>query len=78
MEQSDQSLLIERAGALVEAAQKSGADAADAVAVRGMSLGVQMREVRVIPDIRKTIVDTLNECRAQFDYIFTTGFGWEW
>ena len=36
-------------------------------------LGVQMREVRVIPDIRKTIVDTLNECRAAFDYIFTTG-----
>jgi molybdenum cofactor synthesis domain-containing protein len=36
-------------------------------------LGVQMREVRVIPDIRKTIVDTLNECRATFDYIFTTG-----
>ncbi len=36
-------------------------------------LGVQMREVRVIPDIRKTIVDTLNECRAKFDYVFTTG-----
>jgi molybdenum cofactor synthesis domain-containing protein len=36
-------------------------------------LGVQLREVRVIPDIRKTIVDTLNECRATFDYIFTTG-----
>ncbi|MDC0033514.1 competence/damage-inducible protein A [Alphaproteobacteria bacterium] len=36
-------------------------------------LGVQMREVRVIPDIRKTIVNTLNECRGAFDYIFTTG-----
>ncbi len=36
-------------------------------------LGVQMREVRVIPDIRKTIVDTLNECRTKFDYVFTTG-----
>jgi molybdenum cofactor synthesis domain-containing protein len=36
-------------------------------------LGVQLREVRVIPDIRETIVETLNECRAAFDYIFTTG-----
>lgn len=36
-------------------------------------LGVQMREVRVIPDIRKTIVDTLNECRSTFTYVFTTG-----
>lgn len=36
-------------------------------------LGVQMREVRVIPNVRETIVDTLNECRAKFDYVFTTG-----
>lgn len=36
-------------------------------------LGVQMREARVIPDVRKTIVDTLNECRETFDYVFTTG-----
>ena len=36
-------------------------------------LGVQLREVRVIPDIRETIVETLNECRARFDYVFTTG-----
>ena len=32
-----------------------------------------MREARVIPDIRKKIVDTVNECRAEFDYVFTTG-----
>ena len=36
-------------------------------------LGVQLREARVIPDVRKTIVDTINECRAVFDYVFTTG-----
>ncbi|RZO38171.1 MAG: competence/damage-inducible protein A [Rhodospirillaceae bacterium] len=36
-------------------------------------IGIQMREARVIPDIRKKIVDTVNECRAEFDYVFTTG-----
>ena len=36
-------------------------------------LGVQMREARVIPDIESTIIDTVNECRATFDYVFTTG-----
>lgn len=36
-------------------------------------IGIQMREARVIPDIRKKIVDTINECRAEFDYVFTTG-----
>ena len=36
-------------------------------------VGIQMREARVIPDIEQTIVDTVNECRAQFDYVFTTG-----
>lgn len=37
------------------------------------ALGVQMREARVIPDVRETIIETLNECRAAFDYVFTTG-----
>jgi len=36
-------------------------------------LGVVMAEARVIPDIEQVIVDTINECRAQFDYVFTTG-----
>lgn len=35
--------------------------------------GVRLREARVIPDIEKTIVDTVNECRKAFDYVFTTG-----
>lgn len=36
-------------------------------------VGVRLREARVIPDVRQTIIDTLNECRAEFDYVFTTG-----
>lgn len=35
--------------------------------------GVQVREARVIPDIESVIVDTVNECRAAYDYVFTTG-----
>ena len=36
-------------------------------------LGVIMTEARVIPDIESVIVATVNECRAKFDYVFTTG-----
>ena len=36
-------------------------------------IGIQMREARVIPDIREKIVSTVNECRAEFHYVFTTG-----
>ncbi|NQU71673.1 MAG: competence/damage-inducible protein A [Rhodospirillales bacterium] len=36
-------------------------------------IGVRLQEVRVIPDIRDTIITTLNECRAAFDYVITTG-----
>ena len=36
-------------------------------------LGIPMREVRVIPDIEQTIIDTVNEVRKKFDYVFTTG-----
>jgi len=37
------------------------------------SIGVKVQEVRVIPDIEKTIVDTLNLLRKENDYVFTTG-----
>ena len=37
------------------------------------SIGVKVGEVRVIPDIEKTIIDTLNTLRVTYDYIFTTG-----
>ena len=37
------------------------------------SLGVRVMEVRVIPDIEINIVETINELRKNFDYVFTTG-----
>jgi len=36
-------------------------------------LGVRLTEARVIPDIEDVIIATVNECRAKFDYVFTTG-----
>lgn len=36
-------------------------------------LGVRVMECRVIPDIEATVVVTVNELRAKFDYVFTTG-----
>jgi molybdenum cofactor synthesis domain-containing protein len=36
-------------------------------------LGIPLREVRVIPDVEATIVETVNEVRRKFDYVFTTG-----
>ena len=37
------------------------------------SLGVKLEEVRVISDIEKKIINTVNELRKKFDYVFTTG-----
>ena len=37
------------------------------------SIGVTVKEVRVIPDIEDTIVDTVNYLRKANDYVFTTG-----
>jgi PmbA protein len=42
-DQFDQNQLRDQASSLVEAARKAGADAADAIAVRGISLGVDVR-----------------------------------
>lgn len=36
-------------------------------------LGIRLAEVRVVPDDRDKIVDTVNELRAAHDYVFTTG-----
>ncbi len=36
-------------------------------------LGIRLMEVRVIPDVEQTVVDTVNAVRRQFDYVFTTG-----
>jgi molybdenum cofactor synthesis domain-containing protein len=43
------------------------------IAKRLNERGIRLREVRVIPDIEATIVETVNTCRAAFDYVFTTG-----
>jgi molybdenum cofactor synthesis domain-containing protein len=43
------------------------------LAVNLNEIGVRLREARVIPDIEDVIVDTVNECRAKFDYVITTG-----
>jgi molybdenum cofactor synthesis domain-containing protein len=37
------------------------------------SIGVTVGEVRVIQDIEKKIVDTVNLLRKNYDYVFTTG-----
>ena len=37
------------------------------------SIGVKVDEVRVIPDIEKTIIETLNVLRKAHDYVFTSG-----
>ena len=36
-------------------------------------LGVKLEEVRVIPDIEVSIIETVNELKKNFNYIFTTG-----
>ncbi|HZB93777.1 MAG TPA: molybdopterin-binding protein [Stellaceae bacterium] len=36
-------------------------------------VGVTLREARVIPDVAETIIATVNELRAKYDYLFTTG-----
>ena len=37
------------------------------------SLGIQVKEVRVIPDVESTIIETVNNLKRKFNYIFTTG-----
>src|SRR5260221_202527 len=49
-------------------------DANLAFIAKGLNeVGIRLREVRVIPDIAETIIETVNEMRATFDYVFTTG-----
>ncbi len=37
------------------------------------SIGIKVQEVRVIPDVEGIIVNTVNELRKKYNYIFTTG-----
>jgi molybdenum cofactor synthesis domain-containing protein len=36
-------------------------------------VGVQLAEVRVVPDIKQEIIDGVNALRVRYDYVFTTG-----
>jgi molybdenum cofactor synthesis domain-containing protein len=36
-------------------------------------LGIRLREARVVPDIEDTIIAAVNELRARYDYVFTSG-----
>jgi molybdenum cofactor synthesis domain-containing protein len=37
------------------------------------TLGIRLRQVRIIADVEQTIVDTVNQVRQDFTYVFTTG-----
>jgi len=37
------------------------------------SLGIKVQEVRTIPDSEKIIIETVNELRKKYKYVFTTG-----
>lgn len=37
------------------------------------ALGVRLREARVVADVEAEIVRAVNECRARYTYVFTTG-----
>jgi molybdopterin-biosynthesis enzyme MoeA-like protein len=37
------------------------------------AVGIRLREARAIPDVAETIIATINEMRARFTYVFTTG-----
>lgn len=43
------------------------------IASRLTELGIRLSEARVIPDIAEEIIETVNQCRAKYSYVFTTG-----
>ncbi|MFK7993015.1 MAG: competence/damage-inducible protein A [Granulosicoccus sp.] len=43
------------------------------IARRLQEKGIRVKQARIIPDNERTIVDSINELRAQHDYLFTTG-----
>jgi molybdopterin-biosynthesis enzyme MoeA-like protein len=43
------------------------------IAKRCGTAGITLREVRVIPDIPEVIIGTVNDVRAKFTHVFTTG-----
>lgn len=43
------------------------------IARRLAELGIALESVHIIPDRAARIVETVNQCRAAYDYVFTTG-----
>ena len=43
------------------------------LAKRLNDVGIQLAEARVVADVTSAIVVAVNECRAAYDYVFTTG-----
>ena len=37
------------------------------------TIGIKVTEVTIIPDIEQTIIDTINEFKKRFNYVFTSG-----
>lgn len=37
------------------------------------NIGIDLREVRIVPDVMEEIVEALNALRARYSYVFTTG-----
>lgn len=37
------------------------------------NIGIELREVRIVPDVQEEIVAALNALRARYTYVFTTG-----
>ena len=43
------------------------------LAERLTAMGIRLNEIRVIPDVEETIVAAVNETRAKYTYVFTSG-----
>ncbi|MDY0885714.1 competence/damage-inducible protein A [Dongia soli] len=43
------------------------------LAIALTEIGIRLMEARVVPDIEATIIAAVNELRARYDYVFTTG-----
>lgn len=43
------------------------------IAERLTEVGIDLREVRIVPDVEEDIVAAVNSLRARFTYVFTTG-----
>ena len=43
------------------------------IAKKMAEIGIDTSEIRVIPDIKEVIIDSVNELREKNDYLFTTG-----